>query len=160
MKLKLFNNLLFKKYSLAEFYVKENIFRLTKVFIDFSAVLFSVCFPTLGMIHFSNFIRRLRIEKDYTQDYMAMRLDMSVSAYSKLERGQTDPPLSRIIKIAEILEFDLTEYFVWRKQESGNNIVKENNENSSYRYVTKREFSEVLIRIEKLEQLYFRLEGK
>jgi transcriptional regulator with XRE-family HTH domain len=112
------------------------------------------------MKFFPNFIRRLRIEKDYTQDYLAMKLDMSVSAYSKLERGQTDPSLSRIIKIAEILEFDLAEFFLWKHQETGNNLLKEGNENSSYGYVTKREFLEFILRFEDLEHRMFRLEGK
>lgn len=112
------------------------------------------------MMHFTNYIRRRRIEKEYTQDYMALRLDMSISAYSKLERGQTDPPLSRIIKIAEILEFDLTDFFVWRQQDIASSQLNESSEVSNYKFVTKRELSEVLLLLEEFDQRLLRLEGK
>lgn len=112
------------------------------------------------MLSFTTFFRRLRIEKDYTQDYMALHLEMSVSSYSKLERGQTDPTLSRMIKIAELLEFELSEYFMLYAQEKGGAQVKETDENSFYRFVTKKEFATYRQRLEELEQRLNRLEGK
>lgn len=53
-------------------------------------------------------IKKLRELKNYTQSYMASRLDMSVSGYSKIEKGRTDITLSKITAIAEILETKLS----------------------------------------------------
>ena len=53
-------------------------------------------------------IKKLRELKNYTQSYMASQLDMSVSGYSKIEKDRTDISLSKIEKIAEILETSLS----------------------------------------------------
>lgn len=112
------------------------------------------------MVYFTTFIRRLRIEKEYTQDYMALQLNMSISSYSKLERGYTDPPLSRIIKIAELLEFELSEYFMMYAQEKRGSQVKETEENSSYRFATKKELSSIRKKLEEVDHRLNRLEVK
>jgi transcriptional regulator with XRE-family HTH domain len=52
-------------------------------------------------------IRKLRQSKDYTQDNMAAELDITAGAYAKIERGETDPSITRLLKIAEILEVDV-----------------------------------------------------
>lgn len=52
-------------------------------------------------------IKKLRELKNYTQSYMASQLEMSVSGYSKIEKGRTDITLSRIQEIAKILETKL-----------------------------------------------------
>lgn len=36
-----------------------------------------------------------------------MQIGISLSAYSKIERGTTDPSLSRMLQIADVLEIDL-----------------------------------------------------
>ena len=56
-------------------------------------------------------IRKLRESKDYTQDNMAAELDITAGAYAKIERGETDPSATRLLKIAEILEVDVTIFF-------------------------------------------------
>jgi transcriptional regulator with XRE-family HTH domain len=56
-------------------------------------------------------IRKLRESKDYSQQNMADDLVISLSAYSKIERGITDPSVSRITAIAKILEVDVTYFF-------------------------------------------------
>ncbi len=48
-----------------------------------------------------NKLRLLRTEKGLRQEDMAEKLSLSVSAYAKLERGETDITLSRIEQIAE-----------------------------------------------------------
>ena len=52
-------------------------------------------------------IRKLREGKDYTQDNMAGELGITAGAYAKIERGETDPSITRLMRIAEILEVDI-----------------------------------------------------
>jgi len=56
-------------------------------------------------------IRRLRQSRDYTQDNMAAELDITPGAYAKIERGETDPSATRLLRIAEILGVDITSFF-------------------------------------------------
>ncbi|RZK41136.1 MAG: XRE family transcriptional regulator [Pedobacter sp.] len=51
-------------------------------------------------------IRKLREFRDYTQDYLAAKLQISQNAYSKLELGYTKITLERLYIIAEILEVE------------------------------------------------------
>jgi len=50
-----------------------------------------------------NNIRTLRTYYEYTQEYMASELDISSSAYSKIERNQIDISVKRLLQIANIL---------------------------------------------------------
>jgi transcriptional regulator with XRE-family HTH domain len=52
-------------------------------------------------------IKNIRELKNLTQDYMATQLDITQGAYSKIERGETDMPLSRLEQIAKILGIKL-----------------------------------------------------
>jgi transcriptional regulator with XRE-family HTH domain len=52
-------------------------------------------------------IKNIRELKNLTQDYMATQLDITQGAYSKIERGETDMPLSRLEQIAKILKIKL-----------------------------------------------------
>jgi len=52
-------------------------------------------------------IRRIREFRDYTQDYLAAKLNISQNAYSKIELGYSSITVARLIQIAEILEVDL-----------------------------------------------------
>jgi transcriptional regulator with XRE-family HTH domain len=49
-------------------------------------------------------IRAARLEKNYSQFYMAFLLDISQASYSKIERNETTLTLPRIYQIAEALE--------------------------------------------------------
>lgn len=52
-------------------------------------------------------IRKIREYRNYTQEYLAMKLDISQNAYSKIELGYTKITLERLYEIAQILEVDL-----------------------------------------------------
>jgi len=54
-------------------------------------------------------IRRIREAKDLTQEQMAEKLGISQSAYGDIERGDNDPKLSKLQKIADIFEMQLSE---------------------------------------------------
>lgn len=49
-------------------------------------------------------IRKIRESKDYTQDYLAVKLAISQNAYSKIELGYTKITVERLFQIAQILE--------------------------------------------------------
>jgi len=54
-------------------------------------------------------IRKIREYRNYTQEYLAMKLSISQNAYSKIELGYTKITLERLYQIAQILEVDLIE---------------------------------------------------
>jgi len=54
-------------------------------------------------------IKKMRELRNYTQDYMAIQLNMSQSGYSKIEQDETDVPFSRLIQISKILEIALSD---------------------------------------------------
>lgn len=56
-------------------------------------------------------LQLLRIEKNLTQEQMGEQLNLSTSAYCKIEYGETDLTLTRLNKIAEILKMSATELF-------------------------------------------------
>ena len=56
-------------------------------------------------------IRDLRKEKGYSNEAMAMDLDISTSAYNKMERMEASISLERFIKIREILDVPYSEFF-------------------------------------------------
>lgn len=56
-------------------------------------------------------LQLLRIEKNLTQEQMGERLNLSTSAYCKIEYGETDLTLTRLNKIAEILKMAPAELF-------------------------------------------------
>lgn len=49
-------------------------------------------------------IKKLRELRNYTQQYLADQLEISLSGYGKIERNETDVSLSRLQQIADILE--------------------------------------------------------
>lgn len=54
-------------------------------------------------------IRLVRQAKGFTQEEFAEKLGLSPNAYGDIERGDSDPKLSKLQKIAEILEMNLSE---------------------------------------------------
>lgn len=54
-------------------------------------------------------IRHIREGKDYTQEYLAAKLNISQNAYSKIELGYTKITLERLFHIAHILEVDIND---------------------------------------------------
>lgn len=54
-------------------------------------------------------IRKKREEKNYTQEYLAYKLNISQNAYSKIELGYTKITVERIFQIADVLEITASE---------------------------------------------------
>lgn len=51
-------------------------------------------------------IRKVREQRNYTQEYLAAKLNISQNAYSKIELGYTKITVERLFYIAIILEVD------------------------------------------------------
>ena len=56
-------------------------------------------------------IRRIRAAKGLSQANVAHDLGITGGAYAKIERGETDANISRLIRIAEVLEVNICEFF-------------------------------------------------
>jgi transcriptional regulator with XRE-family HTH domain len=54
-------------------------------------------------------IKTIREMKNFTQDYVAERLEMSQSNYSRIERNEINIPIKTLQKIADIFDITLTE---------------------------------------------------
>ena len=52
-------------------------------------------------------IRKIRESKDFNQQQIADKLEITAGAYAKIERGETDPSISRLFEIAQIFEVDI-----------------------------------------------------
>jgi len=61
-------------------------------------------------------IRFLRQIKGWSQEEMAHHLEMSVSGYGGIERGEIDVPLSRLEKIAGVFEISLAQLFSFNEK--------------------------------------------
>lgn len=65
-------------------------------------------------------VRKIRELKNLTREYVAGEVEMSMSGYSKIERGEVDLTVSKLIKIAKVLDvsvefilkFDTTIFFI------------------------------------------------
>jgi len=55
-------------------------------------------------------IRKIREAKDLNQQNMADKLNITAGAYAKIERGETDPSISRLFQIAAILKTDVVSF--------------------------------------------------
>lgn len=70
-------------------------------------------------------IKDNRTEKQFSQEYMAMKLDISQTAYSCIESGKTDLHISHLSKIAETLERSIVEFFpAFAKMQQHNQVQK------------------------------------
>jgi transcriptional regulator with XRE-family HTH domain len=56
-------------------------------------------------------IRKLRLERSFTQEYVALELGISQNAYCKIENGQVQLTVERLEKIAVILDVPMATLF-------------------------------------------------
>lgn len=52
-------------------------------------------------------IKSARLFRNYSQEYLGLRLNISQNAYSKIEIGQSNVSLQRIFEIAEVFEVEV-----------------------------------------------------
>lgn len=96
-------------------------------------------------------IKQLRELRNFTQQYMADQLNMSLSGYGKIERDETDVTLNKMGQIAKILDTDLNTILSFDKNQVFNLY---NNQNASaivsYQQVVNGD--ELSAKIKKFEQ--------
>ena len=63
-------------------------------------------------------IRKIREAKDWSQEQMAEKLNMSVNGYAKIERGESKIYLDKLEQIAQVFDIDVIELM----QSDGKNI--------------------------------------
>ncbi|KAB2917153.1 MAG: helix-turn-helix transcriptional regulator [Bacteroidetes bacterium] len=68
-------------------------------------------------------IRRLRMSKSFSQDYMAEKLGITQQAYSKIENQVSEASLSRLQQIAQILDVPLPHLLGLTEEEMSNGSV-------------------------------------
>ena len=73
-------------------------------------------------------IRFMRKERNWTQEFMAEKLEMTVNSYSNIERGVTDIKNSRLEEIAKIFDTGLLDLYNYGEKEV-NCLVGDNNQN-------------------------------
>jgi len=56
-------------------------------------------------------LKLIRSLKNWTQEDVADKLEISTHAYAKIERGETDVNFSRLQQIAEVMEIGLSQLF-------------------------------------------------
>jgi transcriptional regulator with XRE-family HTH domain len=92
---------------------------------------------------FGNYLRCLRVKKGLSQENMAYELKISVTAYSKIERGLTGISLERLNQVAKCLEMSMTSIIEFYEREEGTVFQKKSQEQSNY--VNASEYNESTI---------------
>ncbi len=85
-------------------------------------------------------IRTVRESKNWSQEEMAEKLNMSTNGYARIERGETKPTLQRLEKIADTFGMDIVELL----SVSGKSVVcliSENSPHSSNYYGASQELT-------------------
>lgn len=72
-------------------------------------------------------IKQLRELKNYSQDFMAKQLKMSVPGYGRIERNEVDVSMERANQIATVLGISLTELVSFDEKYIFNNYAQNQN---------------------------------
>lgn len=70
---------------------------------------------TIGKI-----IKKLRVDKNLTQETLAEKIDISTNYLSKVERGLSRLNIEAFLKMAEVLSFSLKDFGIENTQPSAN----------------------------------------
>ena len=82
----------------------------------------ALLFPTISPImenlkpeNTAQKIKKLRLIRGYTQEYMAYKMRITQAGYSKIETSETSITLERAAIIAEIFAMSLVELIEWKE---------------------------------------------
>jgi len=95
-------------------------------------------------------IRQFRELRKLTREDMAAELELSISAYGKLERGETELSLSKLYRIAEVFETDIANILNFKPSmvfNINNNQMVQASTDSSSQVLQGNEFLERYIRV-------------
>lgn len=104
------------------------------------------------MIKLANFIRFLRLQKGLSQENIAHELGISVTAYSKIERGVTNVSFIRLKQIAKYLDISMTGLIDYYENGKNNRITKKENTYMPLLEGNEHTIEYMRIRILKLEE--------
>ncbi len=62
-------------------------------------------------------IRAMRVKKGFSQEYLAMELDIDTATYGRIERGQTKLTVDRLTEISNAFDVDPVCFFINEEQE-------------------------------------------
>lgn len=89
------------------------------------------------MNDFSNKLKKLRKNKNWTQEYVAKKLNCSRACYSHWENGRTEPNIEEIIKLANLFNCKLE--FLLSPTENNSIVFQE----YDYEQMLKKYFHEI-----------------
>lgn len=94
-------------------------------------------------------IRKFREEKNYTQEYMSERLNISQNTYSKIETGGIKLTIDRLMQISEILETPIEVILVGQRQSAklDDNAVQKLYESLKFLQEDKKELTQKTVEI-------------
>ena len=104
-------------------------------------------------------IKHIRELKNYTQEYIANKLNLSIRAYSKIETGETQLTINRLNEISDILEVDPIELLGFDHQQVFNNCKQEGNIGINYIQMSDKLIEQYEKRIQTLESQITLLQG-
>jgi transcriptional regulator with XRE-family HTH domain len=99
-------------------------------------------------------IRLVREAKGWTQEEVADKLQMSSNGYGDIERGATDPKLSRLLQLAELFEMKPAELFepsdktninVKVRQNRGGFSINSSNEIETQKFIIEQKDKEIAL---------------
>jgi transcriptional regulator with XRE-family HTH domain len=99
-------------------------------------------------------IRRIRTTLNKTRDDVADQLNISNSAYAKIERGETDVQVSRLDALAKLFKVDVIDFFRDKKS-----LQMEEESSRQYGLATKEDIEQLTQTIRLLKQEIERLKG-
>jgi transcriptional regulator with XRE-family HTH domain len=71
-------------------------------------------------------IKKIRLQKGYSHEFMALELNISQVAYSKIEKNETKLTVDRLFKIAEVLETKIEDVLDIKADKIYNQDLKDN----------------------------------
>jgi len=79
------------------------------------------CNPQYAIIHIKDYstmdhwvlqtLRNLRREKDYSQEYLSLKLEISQSYYARIENGKAALTIKTFHQILAVLEIDCIDFY-------------------------------------------------
>ncbi len=103
------------------------------------------------MLNIGDNIKKFRELKDLTREQMAANLNMSLSGYSKIERGESDLTISKLVQISEVLGISLAQLLSFDASQifniSNNQTVQGIGAKSEHMYFHGDEYREKYIKI-------------
>lgn len=110
-------------------------------------------------------VKRLRMKKDYSQDYVASKLGMSQRAYSKIENNETKLSIEHLYKLGEVFEMPVSDILDPENRPVYNNFNTHNGEGIVINKYTSDKITELYERLiaskdAEIETLKSKLRGK